>query len=129
MKDMTKNHGLLIERLPGTADEDWDDFQTRFADGERFVESFQNTSDPDQMMNYLFDRNFKVLKVLFPALTCSCSQERFMKALELLPRQDLMELFISNQGITSQCEYCQKVWEADDRQVRKLLGISKDVKH
>jgi redox-regulated HSP33 family molecular chaperone len=127
--DVSKNYGLLLERLPDTTDEDWDDFQSRFADGEKFVQSFQHSTDPDQMMNYLFDRDFKVLKVLFPKLTCSCSRERFIKAIELLSQEDLMELFVANQGITSQCEYCQQVWEASDDDIKRLLGMSKNVKH
>ena len=127
VNDLTKNYGLLIEKLPGTSDQDWDDFQDRFADGEKFMESFKDTDDPDKMLNALFQNEYKVLHVMFPALTCSCSRERFTKAIELLSKEDLMELFVANQGIVSQCEYCQKVWEASDKDIKRLLGISKNV--
>ncbi len=123
LDNLDKNYALWIEKLPGTSDEEWDEYKSRFAGGMRFLNSFKNTDDPDRMMEYLFDRNFKVLHVHYPELTCICSRERFVDAIKILPREDLLELFMQNQGITSQCEYCQQVWEVTDKEVRRFLKM------
>lgn len=123
-----KNFSLWIEKLPGTSHEEWHAVWERFADGKLFQESFQKDNDPDRIMAALFDRPPQILAVTKPSLFCPCNLEAFKKALELLPKEDLLELFMEGKGIESQCDYCGKTWRVDDESVRDMLGI-KPVMH
>ncbi len=120
-----KNFGFWIERLPQTADADWKAIYDHLQDGKILAELCAQTDDPDKIVSGLFKDQFKIMAVLYPELTCSCSKEKFIEAVKLLPQNDLLDLFMGNKGVISQCEYCQTIWEINDKELREILGMVK----
>lgn len=123
--DFKKNYGLWIERLPGTALEDWQEFVNRFQDASLFEDSIANTNDPDQIIQNLFPSKMRILTVTKPQLSCTCSEEKIIDALQVLPNEDLVEIFMEGEGVETRCDYCGKVWQIPDSEIKKLVTVNK----
>jgi molecular chaperone Hsp33 len=119
-----KNYALWIEKLPDTSIEDWERFKKPYERQGFFQESFVDSDDPDVIVSRLFADPISILAVTKPKLTCACSKERILDALKLLPNEDLVDIFMEGKGVTTQCDYCQRVWEIQDEDVRHLMNVN-----
>lgn len=119
-----KNYALWIEKLPDTSLGEWHAFQTGYADGSRFFGAIAASDDPDAIMRALFDEPIRILAVTKPKLTCSCNKERILDALKVLPMEDLTEIFMDGQGVSTRCDYCRTVFEVTDGEIKALLNIN-----
>lgn len=120
--NLNKNYALWIEKLPNTSLTEWTSFIKDFND-EFFQNSFSDTDDPDVIVNKLFSEPILILAVTKPRLTCSCSKDRILQALELLSHEDLTEIFMQGQGVETQCEYCEKTWQITDEELTKIMKM------
>ncbi|MBU0505223.1 MAG: Hsp33 family molecular chaperone HslO [bacterium] len=116
-----KNFGMWIQKLPNTAEETWLTMTERFQERACFGSSFKNTSDPDKIIQNLFPDKIRILSVTKPKPFCSCSKERIIEALKLLPEADLAEIFIEGNGVKTRCDYCCTTWEVLDEEIKKLM--------
>jgi len=124
IKDFKKNYVMWVDKLPATALRDWNKFKQRFDKKSFFTDSFQNTNDPDRIIQHLFPESIRILAVTKPFLECSCSKAKIIEALKLLPHEDLIECFMDGQGIETQCDYCHKIWTVSDADLKDLLKTS-----
>ena len=127
MNDLSQSYGLWIEKLPGTSDEDWQEWQKRFANDAEFVNVVQATRDPDQIVQKLFPEKLTIMAVTKPKLACTCSGEKITQALMVLPKEDLLDIFIKGEGVDTSCDYCGKVWHTADALIKEMVGAHNTV--
>ena len=119
-----KNFGLWIQKLPHTDDETWSKISKRFQERVCFESSFKKTSDPDKIIQNLFPDKIRILSVTKPNPFCSCSKERIIEALKLLPEADLAEIFLEGKGVKTRCDYCCTTWEVLDEEIKTMMKSS-----
>lgn len=123
-KDLNKNFALWVEKLPQTELKDFTKFTKRFDNTGLFKDSVLTTNDPDKIIQALFPETIRILTVLKPHLRCSCSKEKIIEALQLLPTEELVEIFMDGNGIETQCDYCKTVWHVEDSEFTDLIKTS-----
>jgi len=62
-----------------------------------------------------------VLDSRTPKLTCDCNSDRLVKALRLLPRDDVDDIIKSQERIEAKCEFCGTVYRMEPEEARKQL--------
>lgn len=126
-KEPSRHFGLWIEKLPDTSKKDWNNFIKRFKPKSFFEEAVQSTNDPDKIVQILFPEGISILAVTKPRLHCSCSKERLVVALQSLPVDDLVQMFMDGQGVETQCDYCHTIWSLTDEEMQELIKAGKTV--
>ena len=143
-----KNYALWIERLPQissevgesdhepnqvglsgdtTSSNDWSSLIERFSQKDFFERSFQETDDPDLILGDLLPFPFRILAVIKPRITCSCTLEAFERAIASLPREEVLELWMDSKPIESRCDYCGKLWTLDKKTIEPWLQTNSNV--
>lgn len=122
-ENLSNNYALWIEKLPGTSVKEWEAFQGKYLRAGFFSASFSHTDDPDVIVSRLFEDPITILAVTSPKLTCLCSKEKVVGALKLLSPEDLADIFMQGQGVATQCDYCRKVWQVTDEDVKKIMNV------
>lgn len=121
--NLSDNYALWIEKLPGTPVKEWESFQSKYLQTDFFKKSFLGTDDPDVIIGRLFDDPISILAVTSPKLTCLCSKEKVVGALKLLSAEDLADIFMQGQGVSTECDYCRKTWQVTDEEVKKIMNV------
>lgn len=116
-----KKYGFWIEKLPETPLKEWQNILESFTTKQKIADSIENSDDPDKIFNGIFPDPIEVLAVTQPRIECSCSKERILSALQSLPNEDLVDIFMNKQGIETKCEYCGKTWNVSDKEIQQLL--------
>ncbi len=127
INDLSQSFALWIEKLPSTSDDDWKLWQQRFASDEAFVNVVTATHDPDQIIEKLFAEKLNIMAVTKPKLACTCSGEKITQALMVLPKEDLLDIFIKGEGVDTRCDYCSKVWHTEDAVIKEMVGVHNTV--
>ena len=55
------------------------------------------------------------------AESCTCSDERVMRTLRLLPRSEIDDIMEKNEEIEIKCEFCGKRYEMTPAEIREKL--------
>lgn len=113
--------GLLVQRLPGTAeDEDGWNRVCRLLDtvGEKEL----LTTDSETLLHRLFHEE---TRRLFPArplrFHCPCSRERVSRVLRGLGSEELDEIVESQGEVEVSCEFCNEQYKFDPLDVSRIL--------
>lgn len=123
-KNHKKNYAIWIDKLPDTDTDEFEKFIADFKNEKRFEKAIGASNDPDKIVAALFDEPITILAVTKPVMECSCSKEKVMDALTVLPNEDLVDIFLKAQGITINCDYCEKEWFVSDEEIKKLMKAS-----
>ncbi|KAI2512204.1 Hsp33 protein [Fragilaria crotonensis] len=73
----------------------------------------------------LKDLEIQPLQQILPAFACDCTDDRLLRALRLLPRQEIEELLLNEEQLEARCQFCGKVYRMGPEQVRERLGAVK----
>lgn len=115
------NFGLWIERLPGTTEQEWKEWQDRFSDPDFFHKVVVSSDDPDVIIQKLFPGKMRILTVTKPQLSCDCTKDKIIDALTTLSNEDLVEIFMEGTGVETRCDYCGKIWQVKDEDIKHLV--------
>lgn len=121
-EDLSQSFALWIEKLPNTSDEDWAIWKNQYSDDALFKSVVTATHDPDQIVQNLFPQTMKIMAVTKPKLNCTCTGEKITSALMMLPKEDLLDIFIKGEGVDTRCDYCGKVWHTEDQVIKEMVG-------
>jgi len=61
------------------------------------------------------------LQQISPRFQCQCTPQRLIRALRLLPRNEVEEILIEEESIKARCEFCGKTYEMGPDEIRKNL--------
>jgi len=120
-----KVFGLLLQQLPSrdTDDEDGWNRVNQFAESLKVEEAL--TLDAETILHRLYHeetvRHFEPTEVTFK---CSCSKERFARALLTLSKDEVLELLDGQDAIVSNCEFCLKEYAFDKVDVEQVFNES-----
>mmetsp|Transcript_61624 Transcript_61624/g.70835 ORF Transcript_61624/g.70835 Transcript_61624/m.70835 type:complete len:422 (+) Transcript_61624:72-1337(+) len=62
------------------------------------------------------------LQQISPKFQCQCSSKRLVRALRLLPREEVDEVLKNEEKIEARCEFCAKIYSLGPEEIRKELN-------
>lgn len=60
-----------------------------------------------------------------PVLVCQCTEDRLMRALRLLPREEVEDILAKEQKIEARCQFCGKVYKLGKEEIEERLENAK----
>lgn len=61
------------------------------------------------------------LQQMEPKLLCECSEDRLVRSLRLLPREEVEDILEKEEQVEARCQFCGKVYRLGPDQVREKL--------
>lgn len=126
--------GYLIEQLPGCADETMAKVKENLntlvqKDGGKDLPSnlLRNGCTPLEMAGMLLeDLDMRPLQQITPQLDCPCGEDRLLRALYLLPEDDVRSIIDSQEVIEAKCEFCDKTFCMQPSEVERALAAARE---
>ncbi len=56
-----------------------------------------------------------------PVLVCQCTEDRLMRSLRLLPREEVEDILAKEQQIEARCQFCGKVYRLGKEEIEERL--------
>ncbi|KAG7374277.1 Hsp33 domain containing protein [Nitzschia inconspicua] len=121
--------GYLIEQLPDASPETLSRVEKNLAvlverDGGDTLPTnlLSNGVTPLEIAETILDGlGMKPLQQIEPQFECQCSSQRLVRALRLLPREEVDQILESQQKIEARCDFCGKQYKMGPDEIRKEL--------
>lgn len=125
--------GYLIEQLPGCDEETILKVRENLKvlvekDGGKDLPSnlLRKGYTPAKMAEILLDGlNPKPLGIISPVLECGCGEDRLLRALFLLPEEEVNSLIEEQEVIEAKCEFCNKIFRMGPEEVQQALATAR----
>lgn len=129
----TSAGGYLVEQLPGCEKE-------TIAKVEENLKTLMEKDGSDNLPTNLLLNGFtpmdisgiildglgmKPLQQITPSLNCGCSDDRLIRSLRLLPKEEVDSLVEREEQIEARCEFCGKVYRMDGEEVKTRMAAAK----
>lgn len=116
-----KAGGYFITLMPDATEKDIEQIEKAVGKAEPISKMLENNMTLQQIAETVTgDDNLMVLlKQINPKYQCNCSKEKFLKALRILKKEDLEHIFENQETIETTCEFCNKKYELNLRDVLK----------
>lgn len=108
-----KAGGYFITLMPDATEEDIAQIEKAVGEAEPISKMLEKNMTLQQIAETVTaDNNLMVmLKEIKPKYECNCNKERFLKGLSTLKKEDLEEIFKTQETIETTCEFCNKKYE------------------
>lgn len=127
--------GYLVERLPDCAPETMSHMERNLAklvemngeDGESLPTNLMlEGKTPLDIASILLDGlGMEPLGQLEPKPKCGCSEEKLLRSLRLLPREEVDSILKEEGNVEARCHFCGKVYRMGPEEVEKTLNEAK----
>jgi molecular chaperone Hsp33 len=113
--------GYLIQQMPDTSTNEAEKLMTNLANTPYITDLLDmGMTWPDILNKMIFkDMDWRITESLPVGYVCSCSKERFTRALRLLGRADLESM---KDGIFPVCHYCNKQYEFSAEDILQVIA-------
>lgn len=118
--------GLMVQAFPGAKDETIDYLEQRIAGFPEISYLMEEGFDPAEILNLFIGADIEYLSVKESKFYCDCSKDRMYDALLTLGAEDLLELSEDESGIELICEFCNKVYNFAQDELKEIYSIRKD---
>ena len=120
--------GFLIQLLPFATDEIISKVERSIASLEPVTAMIENGITPEEICRKALNEfNLDVLDSCNCSYTCDCSQERVERALISLGKEELENLAKENETEVK-CDFCNKAYKFDSKQINRLIEKITDSK-
>ncbi|GAX10042.1 molecular chaperone Hsp33 [Fistulifera solaris] len=125
----TSAGGYLIEQLPGVEPDVVKQVEKNLAqlvemDGTGNLPTgllLQGQTPVDIAATILDGLDMKPLQQMEPVLVCQCTEDRLMRSLRLLPREEVEDILAKEQQIEARCQFCGKVYRLGKEEIEERL--------
>ena len=127
--------GYLVERLPDCTPETMSHMERNLAklvemngdEGEALPTNLMlEGKTPVDIATILLDGlGMEPLGQLTPSPKCECSDEKLMRSLRLLPREEVASILTEEGKVEARCQFCGKVYRMGPDEVKKRLDEAK----
>jgi molecular chaperone Hsp33 len=121
--------GYLIEQLPGVEKHEVEAVERNLAKlveldgGDRLPTNLllQGKTPLDLASLILDGLDLQPLQQIQPKLVCECTEDRLLRSIRLLPRDDVEDILEKNEVLEARCQFCGKVYRMQPDELRKRL--------
>ena len=116
--------GLLLQRMPGSEDEDLETWRRATHAIDTAAPAF-DAADAYTVLASLFPGDdVRAFRPRSPRFECSCSRERVGAALKLLGSAEVDSILAECGSVGVDCEFCNRRYEFDPQEARALFAAS-----
>ncbi|WP_102279464.1 Hsp33 family molecular chaperone HslO [[Lactobacillus] timonensis] len=124
--DVTAAGGFLIQVLPGASEDNISRVEASLKKLPLVSHLLREGSTPEQILTKIFGKGqLKFLETMPVSYRCDCSKERFSRAIEGLPADQLETLINEDHHAEAVCRFCKKKYEFSEEELKKLLDQKK----
>lgn len=62
------------------------------------------------------------LQQIEPQLVCQCSEDRLIRSLRLLPREEVEDILVKEEQVEARCQFCGKVYRLGKEEIEERLN-------
>lgn len=117
--------GFMIQVMPGTNDETITLLEQRLKEIPPVSKMIQQGLTPEEILyEILGEQQVKVLEKMPVSFRCSCSYERFERALASLGKEEIRAMIDEDGQAEAVCHFCNEVYVFDKQTLERLYEIS-----
>ena len=114
--------GFILQLMPDVSDEVIDKLEEKIKGIKSVTEMFEDNMTPEDIINELLgDFNVEILDKHDVEFKCDCSEERVLKAVAGLNKNDLQSLIDEGEPLEIRCQYCNKIYNFTIDRLKELL--------
>ena len=114
--------GFILQLMPDVSDEVIDKLEEKIKGIKSVTEMFEDNMTPEDIINELLgDFNVEILDKHDVEFKCDCSEERVLKAVAGLNKNDLQSLIDEGEPLEIRCQYCNKVYNFSIDKLKELM--------
>lgn len=118
--------GFIIQLMPGVSEEIISKLEFRINTIPYITELLSMGDTPESILNLILgDMDLKIIDKIPTEYFCGCSRERVEKALLAIGEKDLQQLLEEDQKAELSCHFCNKVYNFDENDLKRLLDEAK----
>ena len=119
--------GFMIQVLPGADDETIGQLEETLANMPLISQLMDEGKSPEDILEKLTGKgNSTILETMPVTFTCSCSKDRFGKALASLGHGDIQEMIEQDHGAEAVCHFCGKKYFFTEDELKKIQEKQSD---
>lgn len=114
--------GFILQLMPDVSDEVIDKLEEKIKGIKSVTEMFEDNMTPEDIINELLgDFGVEILDKHDVEFKCDCSEERVLKAVAGLNKNDLQSLIDEGEPLEIRCQYCNKVYNFSIDKLKELM--------
>lgn len=114
--------GFIVQLMPGADDTIVDELEKRLSSIPPISKMIEGGKTPEQILDDLLgEGNVKVIETMPVSFHCSCSKERFERALISLGKEEIHAMIEEDDGAETQCHFCNEKYYFDANELKRLL--------
>ena len=127
-KNKNFSFGLILQELPNIQKELSNSLKLHLSMLPSIPELYEELNgDPDLLSNKLILGSFKGLKSITPHFQCSCSTQKVIDAVGLLPIKEIQDILNKSQPIEVRCHYCNTNHSVNNSQIEEIFLKQKEL--
>ena len=120
--------GFIIQLLPNAKQEAYEYLDNMLKNLTSVSKLIENAKSSDQLVYQLFDEAELIFE--YPVdYKCNCSLEKTKALLTQLTTQELQEEIDKNEGLDITCNFCQKIYHLDSKDLNEVLRLKNENKY
>lgn len=120
--------GFIIQLLPNAKQEAYEYLDNMLKNLTSVSKLIENAKSSDQLVYQLFDEAELIFE--YPVdYKCNCSLEKTKALLTQLTTQELQEEIDKNEGLDITCNFCQKTYHLDSKDLNEVLRLKNENKY
>ena len=118
--------GFIIQLMPGVSEGIISKLEFRINTIPYITELLSMGDTPESILNLILgDMDLKIIDKIPTEYFCGCSRERVEKALLAIGEKDLQQLLEEDKKAELSCHFCNKVYNFDENDLKRLLDEAK----
>ena len=112
--------GMIIQLLPNASENTISTIEEVIAKYPSFNDLLEHYTLED-ILPLLFPNNYEILEKMSVGFKCSCSKERFKRALITLGKKELEDIISEDHKIETVCHYCGEKYTFTEDDIKELI--------
>lgn len=113
--------GFLLQVMPGCSEEHIARLEKKLASLKSCAEMIEQGYTPEDIIDEITDGDYQILETKELNYFCPCSRNRFEKGLLSLGKQELLQILKEDHKASLTCQFCNKTYEFDEKDLQKLI--------
>ena len=122
-EDVQQAGGFIIQLMPGADDELISSLEKKLEQIKPVTEMMEEGKGPQEILEEVIgEYGIEINEKIPVRYSCSCSKDRFGRALVSLGRHELHKLIDEGQPVSTQCHFCGAEYTYSIQELEELLG-------
>lgn len=117
--------GFLLQIMPGCSDDDIKKLEDKLSKIRPISEMIAQNMTPEEIIKEITDGDYQLLETKPLSYECNCSKEKFARGIISLGKNEIEDIIKTNESIEVNCNFCQKKYTFDKKDLEDMLNKAK----